>query len=953
MSNTAAAAVALRIRQLPELSRIQLELSQSFPIEFKADQKGFQLLFPRITLRELHLKPSTKISRTLPSGLSGLRWEETPEGAMLRGIWRFRRRLDDPVSAKMEVCAYTLPDQPTWIIDFWPKLGISLRAFRETQRLERLEQLSRQNDMEGRRRRDQRATAEMQIWEAQNPGRFCSDPLHESRDFFLQFYPAHASVDFSRWFKSHDLDENYSYFAHKTPLLDSATRTLLDRSLDYYRSGKLGLASRSLRLVPRERKLGLDRSLDLHFLKANIAFALQEEEVGLAELALIRQMGPFTSLAQIVTEVLTLRLLAQKNYLGALSNFLWLQSHPGNPADVKKLWIYHLGAAECYFSLRQASLAAEQYRKSIDLAPTQADKTEALLRLGDPALLRLDYELALARYATGLEGGADQNVAFFPEFQLNRGEVFYQLGQFEIAQSIFKEFLARNGAHALGWRATFRLGEIASRDRRHFDAARLQEGRRWYLQTINSYPKSPGATLARLRLLPCFDHGGFTDGSQERFFKIEATPFDGDHQVVMSNYEDFWRLAQIKGTLALGTPRRALAIALSSVGRVHSPEFRRMLSILCHQLLRNLIIDNLRDKHTYRALQDYLTLFPKLPQSPSSRELDYLRPLAEATAAMGLPQLAREIWHGLPELRNESHPSFEDAIRDSSARALQALNLWNSFTVSGSNREFKRAPSVTSIKSLETTLEGIKAESPYFYLRELLLALASAVEPGRARQAANHLAQALQSPLSSVQRRRLLAWFGELNVRAGAEETARSVYAKLLDPAIADDPLPVRDGKQLQPAADQAGILPFDLSAQKDGSLETVLGVPETPDLLDLYFSAGKLAEKNARWQEAASYYHRAREVRGENVELQVREAICLLQLMDRISRSEGRQLLLKAVAPAPQTDGARTGPGNQSPASPLRPDNASFWRQIAVVRLDALNVDSKGSSVSSDLGRQ
>src|SRR5690606_24752073 len=123
----------------------------------------------------------------------------------------------------------------------------------------------------------------------------------------------------------------------------------------------------------------------------------------------------------------------------------------------------------------------------------------------DAYLNRAQYDRALAAYYRSGEKFPEAT-AKSASVQVNRGEALYWLGQHDRAEAQFEKFVKEFPGHPAGWRAYLRLGEIAGRKP---GEKAMAESRTRFLETINHYPFSPGAVVARMRLVPCGDHAGF------------------------------------------------------------------------------------------------------------------------------------------------------------------------------------------------------------------------------------------------------------------------------------------------------------------------------------------------------------------------------------------------------------------------------------------------------------
>ena len=132
------------------------------------------------------------------------------------------------------------------------------------------------------------------------------------------------------------------------------------------------------------------------------------------------------------------------------------------------------------------------------------------------------------------------------------------MGQFDRAKEAFQEFLNDFSGNPNGWRAAYRIGEIEAR--KEGEQSRTA-AHKWYYETINSAPFSAGATLARLRLLPCGDHGGFDYAAMERFFSTELQQFDPATEVQMVPFRALATLAHVRSLITFGKDSVAVDLA--------------------------------------------------------------------------------------------------------------------------------------------------------------------------------------------------------------------------------------------------------------------------------------------------------------------------------------------------------------------------------------------------------
>src|SRR5690606_20869595 len=181
---------------------------------------------------------------------------------------------------------------------------------------------------------------------------------------------------------------------------------------------------------------------------------------------------------------------------------------------------------------------------------------------------------ALAAYYKALKHFGNESDRV-PTVLLNRAEALYSLGQWDRAENAFEEFLVKHPSHPSGWRATFRLGEIAGR--KHGKSFADVSRKRFY-ETVNRFPMSPGAMLARIRLVPCGDHGGYGYTAAKAFLEGEATRYDGMGEVFVENYPDLVSLAYVRMLVAMGREEEAIRAATDRILSVRASKTRDILA---------------------------------------------------------------------------------------------------------------------------------------------------------------------------------------------------------------------------------------------------------------------------------------------------------------------------------------------------------------------------------------
>ena len=393
---------------------------------------------------------------------------------------------------------------------------------------------------------------------------------------------------------------------------------------------------------------------------------------------------------------------------------MWLETHyPNDPMA----WVFHLGVAEALYSMNQTDRSLKEYEWVVEKAPTPDAKAEGALRSADLYSARMQYDQALAGYYQAIHYFEEPAKKYAP-IHINRAEALYGLGEYDRAKEAFLDFLEKFPRHPAGWRATYRLGEIEGR--KSGDAA-TKASRKYFYDTINQYPFTPGATLARLRLVSCDDHAGFNFEATERFFSEEVSKLDAKKEVVMVPFKTMTSLEHIRTLIAFGKDARAVDAAIEELQKPGAMEMHEIIRASLNGIFRKSILALLTDGKKYEALTFYKEKSSMLPKASSSpEETDYLLKLSEAASDLGLGSLAKEIADRYTHLNSEPSPSRR--VAEASAPDVQTI-------LQSSEQHFTQAKALwvsngmTSEGAVREQLAFVKEESHFSYQRELILAL--------------------------------------------------------------------------------------------------------------------------------------------------------------------------------------------------------------------------------------
>jgi tetratricopeptide (TPR) repeat protein len=722
----------------------------------------------------------------------------------------------------MHVFDYRQKSPGRWIMDFWVKPGPTLAEDRVNRaRAAKAAEVERLESKVKQRNRRFLASVEKRK-EAGTADLFCDVPLTFESDIVLPFRPVGASIDFSRWFSAVKADENYPYLEPKGEDRESEHVKL---ALSLYRESKPGLSIRTIEFFEKDFPNSIYR-VEMQFLRANALLMLgqgrQAREI-MKSLILTNQNHPASLYAGMY---LAVQAYDSGEYLNSLEAFTSLWRHFG---DHRLTWVFHLGAAESLAALKQTERAVESYAQVIRLAPGRRDQALASFRIGSLYLDRQQHAQALAAYYKALQDYPEEAQGN-PEITLNRAESLFWLGQTDRAEAEYVDFLKRFASHPDGWRATLRLAELslrrtAPRSNSEFEAH--------LKKTVNLYPASPGVVLARLQMLPCGTHGGFSATGALRYLSRDAAQFDASGEVVMDRYPELLALTRFRAMAGLKQDDSALREGRGFLDRFPLSRARGEVQTAMQRVVRKRVIALLEAGKKMAALKTYEDAEKWNVLGGSPIESDYLLGLSDAAIELGLNQLGQKIlgrYQGIAQQTESRTPAsvdagvdLEEVARKSELNFIQAKNLW-------------MTQGLAAREEIQSRLAKIAEESPRALEREVLMG-AIAEAAGDAKKAHVHALRALA--LTAVGQRELIAsvetWIAHLQLKQGEYAVAERSFRKLRDARGA--------AKDRTPAA----VLPL-----------RELGLPDATDTEALLAGEIQAVEKQERWQDAAGLYAQA-----------------------------------------------------------------------------------------------
>lgn len=833
-----AADFPIQLKSFISHSRLSLPADRSVVHEFKDTKNGFELKLKGLNLTDLgapllprdEIEPvwKEKLKAVFDTRVVDLTIRETDDGVILVGKWKFPQGKLKLSDEKMESFVFHEDEPPQLVMDFWHKKGPTWIEAQSLKRKANIEQKKAEIEKKSKERQERRIAQIKQKADEDNVLQFCSTPLKDESDVFLAFGPAHNEVEFKKWIPNTAPDFQYHYFK---PSGANEEANYVRLALQLYEKGKFGLVHRTLELYQRDYPHSQYRA-EMLFLDANAMIRLGHSEPAEDLLRQILLDFKTSPVALHSGMFLAAKSVEKKSALNTLEHFLWLiQNYP----DHRLNWVFHLGAAEQYNQLKQTDQAERHYRWILENARDRATQATAAFRIGDLYLSRQQYEQALASYYRASERYPEESKGN-ANLALNRGESLYQLGQYGDARRVFKDFLQNHAGYPQGWRATFRLAEIEGREAKSESFVQM---RPWLLETINRYPFSAGATLARARLLPC-ELGGISQTAVNQFFSESAEKFDGSGEIFMDRYPLFKNLSYVRALVGAGDDEKAVHVSLDMIRKYATTETRKWFGVLAAKLFRKRILALLDEKKPYDAFKFYKAEIESVPLETVSP--DFLLSLSRAVSDLQLGQFATQITEkhdSLMKLQagrtlaNEVKKDPEDLLNKMSEGErsyTKAKALWIS-------------EGVKKADDIRVLLAVVPDESPFSYDKEIVLTLLEEKE-GKLSSALGHAKKAeLLFPVNwdkkSLERISLLSWIAGLESKAGNPDNAIAIYAGLVEFYTKDK--------------DKAGKL---LTHERAPS--SLYGLPSPDTLESALFSQGELYTKQKRYFDAAQVYDQA-----------------------------------------------------------------------------------------------
>ena len=800
------------------------------------------------------------LSKLEDSRVGSIRVHEDESKLLIVGKFKFPTGSKQMADPKMEHFDFRKDEQGKFYVDFFYKKGQSLTEAERSRHLADEKKIQAEKDAILKRDSERKVSRQKRLLEAKNALYFCELPFDRANTIFLRYRPDHAVVKFSSYFPEKVPDHLFEY---NEPRGDSEEMDMVRLALKLARENNEALSIKTVEFL--EKQYPTSRFLnEMLFLKANDLYRLGFEDKGRALIQELAKRARGTDIAMQSAAFLAVQAFNNQEWLTALNGFLELKKEM---PKAKLLWLFHYGIAESLFQIKQTDEAKVEYEWVASKAPSRDIRAEAAFKMGDIYIERNQYAQAVVAYGSAIKKH-ESELAHYPQVLMNLSESYFQLEEFDRAEKSFERYLEYGRNQPNAWRASLRIAEIKSLN--HKISPEIEAA---FTETINHYPMSPGATIARLRVLPCGTHGGMDLAAAERVLSSpEVRNFDGSNVMYTEPFKELVAITEVRTLLSFHEDERAIHSGLVHLRDNPSVEGRRMIEQSMIGGIKNVLEKQLNAGDEIGAIATYQKYGDYLPMPLHDPMADDLKMrLAKAASDRKLTTLAMKLiepYQKLGEVETkevmaaiERNLTLEGVDEQENRAFLEAKTKWNGTTFKANDEK--------QANHLVNELSVIRDQSKFAFERDLILALyyAEIKDFGKANEINQRLTTRMMK-LNEVNRVQVWAFAGETASLA-------------------------QDNGFAQKAFHQARLIILKLSEKNQPELN-FRRLSSPPSLTYLYQSEGETLQKQEKWKEAVALYTEAIENKVGGNNLLYAQAKALLKLGGKESKKTASRSLEK-----------------------------------------------------------
>lgn len=825
---------AISIQTQSSYSRLLVSLEPSFKPQVSQSAQGFQVVIPQATLVDLGIPFGMEaalqeyVSKLKDSRISKINLKEEDRGLKITGQYQFPQGAQALADPQMEHFEFRQNEKGKWVADFWYKKGPTLAESQALSRTKKIQKERAEQVAFEKKEAERKAAREKRILEAKNALLFCEQPFDRDNTVFIKYKPEHPLVNFSAYFPDKVPDHRFEY---TTPKAKGEESDMVRLAIKLSQENKHALAIKTVEFL--EKEYPKSKYLpEMLFLKASSLYRLDLVDQGKKNLSDVAKNNRGSEVGLQASAFLAIQSFNKSEWLAAVDGFMNIKrEYPKHSL----IWLFRYALADALYEIREADQSVAEYDWVSKNAPQIKIKSAAAFKIGDVYFVRNQYAVALQKYSQALQTFKDE-VNAYPQVLLNLAESIFQLGEYSRAESYLIKYQSIARAQPSAWKAALRLAEIRALHQK-------MEGsvEKIFIETINQYPMTLGAVIARLRLLPCGQHGGFDVAGMERFINSsEVKNVEQSPDLMASTFKELVGLTEVRAYLSFGQDQKAIEKGLVHLRSNPTIEVRRLIEKAMVGGIKRLLANELDQNNFFGAMSVYEKYGDYLPMPSHDPHADDLRlKLGKMAAEKGLRTFAMKLIEPYQkaneveqrELSAAIQRSFSlEGIQDYEERTMAQIKaIWNSADFDVQKQE--------SAQELLTKMVNIRDQSPYAFTRDLIKAL-YLKETKSNDQAYALLGQMLQSPAFKA-----LAPLEKVQVYSLHAEIAKSLN---LD------------------QAELASLKEARIERQKNDSSKTngqelkYRHLKLAPSLGALYASEGELLEKLGKNKDAVALYSNA-----------------------------------------------------------------------------------------------
>ncbi len=821
---------SIEIESQSSFSRLKISIDESFKPTLQAQKGGFEITIPAATLMDIGVPFGAEdgfnqyLSTVKDERITNLSVKEKDGKLVITGRYHFPSGQKALASPVMEHFDFRRNEQGKFIADFFYKKGSTLaEASRKTrEETEMKQKLSRESLL--KKEAERRASREKKLIDSKNALLFCDQPVDRENTVIMKFKANHTILNFSDYFPETIPDFRFEYFEPKG---DSEEQEMVRLALKLSRENKHALSIKTVEFLEKQYPKSKFMN-EMRFLKANSYYHLEMNDKGRSLIQELARSARGSEVGLQSVAFLAVQGFKNHEWLAALDAFMGLKREmPNHPL----IWLFRYGIAECLYQIRQTDQAKEEFDWVAKNAPKDEVRAEAAFKAGDLNFERGQYAQAILIYSSAIKK-FEAALPRYPDVLLNLAESYFQVDELSRSTETWQKFLAYGKGRPNAWQASLRLAEVQGV--REKIGPKLEQA---FTETINSYPMSPGAVIARLRLIPCGNHGGFDLGGANRFFASpEARNFTGDGMVYVEPFKELLGLTEVRALISFQQDEQAVKKGIEHLRENPSVPVRRLIETAMIGGIKRILEKQLNSGQEMEAIGTYEKYGDFLPLASHDPMADDLRmKLAKVASERKLTSLALKLVEPYRQISEQSekevvaafekHLILEGVDEQEDRNLIEARTLWNDPSFNVENAE-KGA-------DLLKRLEFIRDVSKYAFERDLIRGLFYVDKKDFKK--ANSLAQAFTSRMTKLkpqERIQVWAWAGDVAMKAEDLDFAGKAYGE------------ARRGLQ-------------HLSEKNQGEL-TLRHLGTIPSAQYLYESEGETLERRQKWKEAVALYSEA-----------------------------------------------------------------------------------------------